>query len=525
MIEGNGRRHSMGSRGIPEDRITPEGYHRNGDFPTDRQSRDRSVRQALQFPSDFELHHQPEHQYPTDRSSSDKLHHQPEHHYPTDRLSSDKLHHQPEHHYPTDRSSSDKYQDRRGVPTRDQRPSDSRRQLHHSTSEQENSNSSSGDQRYLEQSEISQRPESITPEQKHRTRPREMYHESDSDVEDIMHIPTVSFLLTERGEPVEVRPGAAEYSLKIKPQQTGKENIKGAQLLPMMPVASTSEDMIGMRRKRNATIEEDEPKQKHFGREGTLSPGTVPDEREKEKYLFGSKAAGKSKISSGRRLDMGARKSGRFEGTSQSPSPDVGHWRYDSRDANLVRPERELPSSPSDPGFVRHTAHNWPESSPRTPSQSPVDSVTPGVQNWPESHSRTPSHSPQNWSGSAPSIHQGSDSRSRTPPQSEQDLSTPMSQTPSSHHVQWPQSNQSSDEGDYAAASPPPPPPSKPPVSHHQQASGTRQYRSAKQQQEQEEEEEDIDEDMPTGGSLTTQLLQKWLKQRKLKAGKSKSNP
>jgi hypothetical protein len=30
---------------------------------------------------------------------------------------------------------------------------------------------------------------------------------------------------------------------------------------------------------------------------------------------------------------------------------------------------------------------------------------------------------------------------------------------------------------------------------------------------------------MPTGGSLTTQLLQKWLKQRKLKAGKSKSNP
>ena len=483
MIEGNGQRHSMGSRGIPEDRITPEGYHRSGDFPTDRQSRDRSVRQAVQFPSDFELHHQPE------------------------------------HHYPTDRSSSDKFQDQHGVPTRDQRPSDSRRHLRYSTSEQENSNSSSGDQRYLEQSEISQRPESITPEQKHRTRPREMYHETDSDVEDIMHIPTVSFLLTERGKPVEVRPGAAEYSLKIKPQQTGKENVKDAQLLPMMPVASTSEDMIGMRRKRNAIIVEDEPK--HLGLEGTLSPATVPDEREKEKYLFGSKAPGKSKVSSGRRLDMGTRKSGRFEGTSQSPSPDVGHWRYDSRDANLVRPERELPSSPSDPGFVRHTAHNWPESAPRTPSQSPVDSVTPGIQNWSESHSRTPSNSPQNWSGSAPSIHQGSDSRSRTPPQSEQDLSTPMSQTPSSHHVQWPQSNQSSDEGDYAAASPPPPP-SKPPVSHHQQASGTRQYRSAKQEQE---EEEDIDEDMPTGGSLTTQLLQKWLKQRKFKAGKSKSNP
>jgi hypothetical protein len=97
-----------------------------------------------------------------------------------------------------------------------------------------------------------------------------------------------------------------------------------------------------------------------------------------------------------------------------------------------------------------------------------------------------------------------------------------MSQTPSSQHVQWSRSNQSSDEGDYAAASPPPPP-SNPPVSHHQQASGTRQYRSAKQQQE-EEEEEDID-NIPTGGSLTTQPLQKWLKQRKFKAEKSKSNP
>lgn len=490
MIEGNGQRHSMGSRGIPEDRITPEDYHRSGDFPTDRQSHESSVRQALQFPSDLELHH--------------------------DRVPR----HQPESHYPTDRLSSDKFQDRRGVPARDQRPSDSHRHLHHSTSEQENSNSSSGEQRYLEQSEISQRPESVTPEQKHRTRPREMYHESDSDIEDLMHIPTVSFLLTERGEPVEVRPGAAEYSLRMKPQQTGKESIKDTKLLPMMPVASTSEDTVGMQRKRNATVEEDEPKQKHFGREGTLSPATVPDEREKEKYLFGSKAAGKTKVSSGRRLDMGATKSGRFEVTSQSPSPDVGHWRYDSRDANLVLPERELPSSPSDPGFVRHTAHNWPDSSPRTPSQSPVES---GVQNWPESHSRTPSQSPQNWSGSVPSLHQGSDSRSRTSPQSEQDLSTPMSQTPSSHRVQWPQSNQSSDEGDYAAASPPSPP-SKPPVSYHQQASGTRQTRSTKQRQD-EQEEEDIDEDMPTGGSLTTQLLQKWLKQRKFKAGKSKSNP
>ena len=493
MIEGNERRQSMGSRGIPEDRITPDSYRRSEDFPTDRQPRDSSVRQELRFPSDLELHHG---RVPR---------------------------HQPENHYPTDHSSSDKYQDRRGVPTREQRPSDSHRRLAHRTSEQENSNSSSGEQRYLEQGEISQRPESITPEQEHRTRPREMYHDSDSDVEDLMHIPTVSFLLTERGEPVEVRPGAAEYSLRMKPQQRGKESIKDAKLLPMMPIVSTPEDTVGVRRKRSVTAPEDEPKQKYFGRDGMLSPATVPDEREKDKYLFGSKAAGKTKVSSSRSLDTETGKSGKFEGKLQSQSPDVGHWRYDSRDANLVRPEKELPSSPSDPGFVRHTAHNWPDSSPRTPSQSPVDSVTPGVQNWPESHSRTPSQSPQNWSGSAPSLHQGSDSRSRTPTESEQALSTSTSRTPSSHHVQWPQSHQSSDEGEYAAASPPPPP-SKPPVLHHQQASSTRQSRSPKQQQEQ-EEEEDIDEDMPVGGSLTTQLLQKWLKQRKLKAGKSKSNP
>ncbi|XP_021936991.1 uncharacterized protein LOC110838262 isoform X2 [Zootermopsis nevadensis] len=485
--------HSLRSRGITEEQMTPEGYRRNGHFSPDqrldhgRQLHDSSVRQDLRFPSDLQLRHQPE------------------------------------SHRSVDRISSDKDQERRDIPTRDQRPSDSRHGLDHRTSEQENSNSSSGEQRYLEQGEISQRPESITPEQKHRTRPREMYRESDSDLDDPTHIPTVSFLLTERGEPVEVRPGGSKRSLRIKPQQTGKGSIKDTKLLPMMPVASTSEDIMGMQRKRSIILAEDEPKQKHFGHEETRSPAAVPDEREKEKSAFGTVTAGKTKASSSRSLDIEAV---RFEDVSQSPSPDIGHWRYDSRDANIVRPERELPSSPSDPGFVRYTAHNWPDSSPRTPSHSPADSVTPGgsrVQNWPDSQPRTPSQSPQTWSGSAVSFHQGPESHSRTPSQSAQELSESVSRSPLSHQAHWPQSRPSSDEGDYAAALPPPPP-SEPPASHHQQVSSTRRSRSANQRHD-EEEEDNIDEDIPSGGSLTTQLLQKWLKQRKSKAGKTKSNP
>lgn len=490
----------MGTRTIQDEQMTPEGYRRHGDFLPDqsvdrgKQPRDDSVRQELQFPADLELHHG---RIPRD---------EPESHFPISRLSAGKYHYQ------------------HNIPTRDKRPSDSRHHLGHRTSEQENSNSSSGDQRYLEQSEISQRPESVTPEQKHRSRPREVYRESDSDVDDIMHIPTVSFLLTERGEPVEVRPGSAERSLRIKPQQTGKGSSKDTKPLSMISVASTSEDAMSMGRKRFVTAAEDEPKQRHFGRGEIQGPVVVSDEREKEKYVFGGKVTGKARSSSGRSLGIESARSARFEGTSQSPSPDVGHWRYDSRDANLVRPEREIPSSPSDPGFVRHTAHNWPDSSPRTPSQSPVDSVTPGgsrIQNWPDSRSRTPSESPQNWSESGTSLHQGPDSRSRTPSQSAQDMSEPTS--PSSHHVRWLESHQSSDEGDYAAASPPPPPPSKPPALLHQQSSGTGQSKSENLQRA--EEEEDVDEDMPVGGSLTTQLLQKWLKQRKSKVGKSKSNP
>lgn len=492
-MQGNGQGHSIGTRGKHEEQTTPEGYRRSARFSPDqrldhsRQSYDSPVRHDLRFPSNLELRHQPE------------------------------------SHHSVDRVSSDKDRERREIPTTDQRPSDSHHRLGHRVSEQENSNSSSGEQRYSEQSEISQRPESITPEEKHRTQPTEMYRESDSDVDDPLHIPTVSFLLTERGEPVEVRPGGAERSLRIKPQRTGKGSIKDMKLLPMMPIASTSEDPTGKQRKRSISVAELEPKQKHFGHEETQSPETVPDERERQRYLFGNVKAGKTKASSSRSLDIEA---GRFEDISQSPSPDVGHWRYDSRDANLVHPEKELPSSPSDPGFVRYTAHNWPDSTPRTPSQSPADSVTPGrsrVQNRPDSHPRTPSQSPQTWSGSAASFHQGPESHSGTPSQLAQELSESMSQSPSSHHTHWPQSHPSSDEDNYAGALPPPPP-SKPPVPHHQQAPSTRRSRGAKRQQD-EEEEENTDEDIPSGGSMTTQLLQKWLKQRKSKVEKSKSNP
>jgi hypothetical protein len=497
MIQGNGR--SIATRAIHDEHMTPEVYHHNGDFLPDqsmdrgRQPRDSSVRHELRFPSDLELHH--------GRGPRD----------------------QPESHIPVTRFSSGKYPYQHSIPTRDQRPSESGRHLGDRTSGQENSNSSSGEQRYLEQSEISQRPESVTPEQKHRSRSREAYHESDSDVDDIMHIPTVSFLLTERGEPVEVRPGGAERSLRIKPQQIGQGSSKDTKPLSMS-IVPTSEDAVSIGRKRIIPVVEDEPRQKHFGREEIQGPVIVSDEREKERYLFGGKATGKARASSSRSSGIEAARSGRFEGISQSPSPDVGHWRYDSRDANLVRPEREMPSSPSDPGFVRHTAHNWPDSSPRTPSQSPVDSVTPGgsrIHNWADSGSRTPSQSPQNWSESGASLHQGPDSLSRTPSQSAQDMSE--STSPSSHHVHWLESHQLSDEGDYAGASPPPPP-SKPPALHHQQSSSTRQSES-KNREQAEEEEDDVDEDMPAGGSLTTQLLQKWLKQRKSKVGKSKSNP
>nr|CAD7577039.1 unnamed protein product [Timema californicum] len=59
-----------------------------------------------------------------------------------------------------------------------------------------------------------------------------------------------------------------------------------------------------------------------------------------------------------------------------TPSPESDHWRYDSRDANLSRSssrmdERESPSTPLDPGYVLHRAHNWPETGARTPAQSP----------------------------------------------------------------------------------------------------------------------------------------------------------
>ncbi|KAJ4444519.1 hypothetical protein ANN_06313 [Periplaneta americana] len=518
--QGNGRRFPASARVTPEEQ-TPNGYQRNGHVPVQRDIDHRrhgqvipenSMRHELQFPSDIEIHPQrvprdhPQRvprDYPEtngldrtgDKYSRPKREGRPSDDIPIQdqdvgrhRIPLQEQQRPSERHLPQAQYTPEQDLGRPSVIIRERKIPDARRR----TSEHENSNSSSGEQRYLEQSEISQRPESITPEQAHKSRPREMYRGSDSEVDDLMHIPTVSFLLTERGERVEVKPGDAER--RMKSQRSGKGSVKGTKLLPMVPIASTSEDK-GLRKTRSEDSD-DETKQRRIGHEERLSPASVPDEREKERYLFGN--IGKSKTPSSRSLDIEAGRLGRFEGISKTPSPEVGHWRYDSRDANLVRTEKELPASPSDPGFVRHAAHNWPDSSPRTPSQSP-----------------------QNWSGSATSIPLGSDSRGRTPSQSPQAWSEATSRAPSGQHVHWSESHQSSDEGDYAIASPPPPP-SKPPV--HHQVPSTQQSQKAKKREE-EEEADDDDPDMPSGGSLTTQLLQKWLKQRKSKIGKAKSNP
>ncbi|XP_069685002.1 uncharacterized protein [Periplaneta americana] len=518
--QGNGRRFPASARVTPEEQ-TPNGYQRNGHAPVQHDIDHRrhgqvipenSMRHELQFPSDIEIHPQrvprdhPQRiprDYPEtngldrngDKYSRPKREGRPSDDIPIQdqdvgrhRIPSKEQQRPSERHLPQAQYTPEQDLGRPSVIIRERKIPDARRR----TSEHENSNTSSGEQRYLEQSEISQRPESITPEQAHKSRPREMYRGSDSEVDDLMHIPTVSFLLTERGERVEVKPGDAER--RMKSQRSGKGSVKGTKLLPMVPIASTSEDK-GLRKTRSEDSD-DETKQRRIGHEERLSPASVPDEREKERYLFGN--IGKSKAPSSRSLDIEAGRLGRFEGISKTPSPEVGHWRYDSRDANLVRTEKELPASPSDPGFVRHAAHNWPDSSPRTPSQSP-----------------------QNWSGSATSIPLGSDSRGRTPSQSPQAWSEATSRAPSGQHVHWSESHQSSDEGDYAIASPPPPP-SKPPV--HHQVPSTQQSQKAKKREE-EEEADDDDPDMPSGGSLTTQLLQKWLKQRKSKIGKAKSNP
>ena len=65
----------------------------------------------------------------------------------------------------------------------------------------------------------------------------------------------------------------------------------------------------------------------------------------------------------------------------------------------------------------------------------------------------------------------------------------------------------------------------QPPVSKHKQEQTVQKSKTQKQKPQDEEEDEEEDADVPSGGSLTTQLLQKWLKQRKSKIAKSKSNP
>ncbi|PSN58256.1 hypothetical protein C0J52_00176 [Blattella germanica] len=524
-IHENGRVPSVRSRGTPEEPTTPDGHRQNGHFHPDlehdpgRHSRrlatpESSIQHDPRFPRDLELHPKrilqdqqrrlSDEYVVTDRgrerrSTSDREHVSPEsYRFPAQRTSLEDSRSPSELDPQHKRSSREQVESRHATDpgqaprssVRDERPPDNRHLQRHLTSDQENrnSNSSSGDQRYLEQSEISQRPESITPEQRYRSRPSSIYHGSDSEVDDLMRVPTVSFLLTERGEQVEAQPGGGKRSIRLKPQGAKTGSTREMKLLPMAPIASTSKDLRGSLKSRSAETISDEAKRKQSTRDEAGSPASVGDEREKERYLFG----GRPKLSSNRSLDVEAGRLTRFEGISHSPSPDVAHWRYDSRDANFIRTERELPSSPSDPGFVKHTAHNWPDSAPRTPSQSPAGSLASRPQNWPDSRPRTPSQSPQNWPEST-------------------------SQTPSpGHQVHWPDTRQSSDEGDYATAMPSQ---SKPPVPQHRQEETSRKTQKGK---ERVEEEDDEDVDMPSGGSLTTQLLQKWLKQRKSKIGKTK---
>ncbi|XP_047106489.1 uncharacterized protein LOC124775706 [Schistocerca piceifrons] len=72
---------------------------------------------------------------------------------------------------------------------------------------------------------------------------------------------------------------------------------------------------------------------------------------------------------------------GRRQQEQVSPPP---HWGYDARVANRAHRDRESPSSPLDPGYVRHAASNWPVTppsgsrTPRTPSQSPSGSESSG---------------------------------------------------------------------------------------------------------------------------------------------------
>ncbi|KAJ9588529.1 hypothetical protein L9F63_018111 [Diploptera punctata] len=468
-IHENGRGVPARSRDLPEDQPPPQTHQQNG--RTHPQHNIDNIRHS--FPPDVKLHQKrTSHQHPennllngyvaTDRIRDSSVHElRSSDSYLHGRRTSDDQYPPQELHQKQIPQQQQRNQQRHDASTREM--SQTHHLQRHLSSDQDTRNSSSsGDQRYLEQSEISQRPESITPEQTHRI--RTVYPESDSEVEDLMRVPTVSFLLTERGEPIEIHPVEGKHMIK-----TSRDR-KGTKLLPMEPISSAPKSLKASLKAKSVDTISEEPKMKLLQKE------RVSIEEQKETYIFG----GKPKLSSNRSLDIEAGKVTRFEDT---PSPESLHWRYDSRDANYLRYERQHPSSPSDPGFVRHTAHNWPESAPRTPSPSltgPIRTMGERLQNWPSSRSKTPSQSPQ----------------------------SAMQSPVSSQRVQW-SPQQSSDEGDYAMAIPPQMP-SKPPVSEHKEKQKTEQHE---------------DEEVPSGGSLTTQLLQKWLKQRKTKISKTKSEP
>ncbi|XP_063235191.1 uncharacterized protein LOC134538100 isoform X2 [Bacillus rossius redtenbacheri] len=121
------------------------------------------------------------------------------------------------------------------------------------------------------------------------------------------------------------------------------------------------------------------------GKDGAL-PRDITQEveaalAERDRQLSGGK---RGLLSSSRKPPAGRAELGKRQRTVEfadppSPDSDSDHWRYDSRDANLSRSssrldDRTSPSSPQDPGFVMHTAYNWPDASAKTPVQTPQPS-------------------------------------------------------------------------------------------------------------------------------------------------------
>ncbi|XP_067008024.2 histone H3.v1 [Anabrus simplex] len=198
---------------------------------------------------------------------------------------------------------------------------------------------------------------------------------------------------------------------------------------------------------------------------------------ERERYLFGESPKQKMRVTPSPDSEKdGTRKSPESKLSITTPTDKEGHWRFDSRDANLVsssrdkRDTRDSPSSPMDPGYVMHTAQNWPHSSPKTPSQSPTDITL-----------------------EKPASRISSDDSDTSTSPGQQVM---VSNVPSTSRV---------------IRVPPPPKESYPKTKRSPTRPDT--------------PDDDEFEEVPAGGSLTTQLLQKWLKQRHTKVTKMRSNP